>query len=93
MTKSIVGEGGTSFAGPDAVALYRAMAIRNAIGLYLKTGMKANRAYTPTNMRAAAGQITGKSYRGRSGLIVAEADLTECINSVKTAMPVVWKWS
>jgi hypothetical protein len=78
-----------TFAGPDAVALYRALAIRSAIGLYLKTGMKVNRAYTPNNMARAAGEICGKTYkRGRGGLEAAHADLQVWIETMKSALPV-----
>lgn len=55
--------GATSFVGPKAVELYRATVIESAIRMYLKTGMKANRLYTPTNMLAAASQITGQTFK------------------------------
>jgi hypothetical protein len=83
----VYGQHSTTFAGPDAVALFRAMAIRSAIGLYLKTGMKVNRAYTPTNMARAAGQITGKTY-SRGKLALAGADLTVWIETMQSALPI-----
>ncbi len=70
------GEGGTTFAGPLAVNVYRATVIASALRLYAQTGMKANRAYTPSNMLAAATQITGKTYK-RGHYLRAAFDLTE----------------
>lgn len=82
--------GSTTFAGPDAVALYRATAIRHAIMLYLRTGIIANRAYTPTNMARIAGTITGKTYtRGKSGLVKAALDLDAWYAAMKAALPIV----
>lgn len=47
-----------SFTG-TAVEVFRAATIASALRLYARTGMKANRAYTPKNMMAAARQILG----------------------------------
>jgi hypothetical protein len=82
------GKGGTLFAGPDAVALYRAIALRSALRLYVETGLRANRAYTPTAMRAAASRITRKPYK-RTELARAMADLTLWIDAMKAALPVI----
>jgi hypothetical protein len=56
------------------VSTYVVIVIKNAIDLYLKTGMKANRAYTPTNMLRTAGYYTGKQYK-RGQLKQARDDL------------------
>ncbi len=53
---------------------YTMAVIKSAISLYLKTGIKANRAYTPSNMLRAASAFTGKPYK-RGQLPVALADL------------------
>jgi hypothetical protein len=82
------GPGHTTFVGPDATKLFAAATLRTAIGFYIKTKMQVNRAYTPTAMRAAAGRITGKSYK-RSELAKAEADLSIWIEAMKAALPVV----
>jgi hypothetical protein len=82
-----VGKGHTTFAGPDATRLFAATALRGAIQLYLKTGMRANRAYTPTAMRAAASRVTGKPYK-RTELAQAAADLTTWIEAMKAALPI-----
>ena len=54
--------------------LFRALVIRSAIDLYLKTGIKANRNYTPKNMLRAAGEITGTTFK-RGQLKKASAEL------------------
>ena len=43
--------------------VYQALVIARALKLYAKTGIKANRAYTPTNMLRMATKITGKSFK------------------------------
>lgn len=57
----------------EGIDRFRIVVIKNAIKLYKNTGMKANRAYTPTNMRKAAEQITGKTFKARDwdGMIAA----------------------
>ncbi len=55
--------GAVVFSGRDAVEVFRARTIASALRLYAKTGMKANRAYTPSNMLAAATQITGQKFK------------------------------
>jgi hypothetical protein len=82
------GIGGTSFVGPDAVALFQATVLRSAIEFYLKTKMLTNRAYTPTAMRAAASRITGKPYK-RTELAKAAADLVTWCDAMKAALPVI----
>ncbi len=55
------------------VSVYRAMVVASALRLYAKTGMKANRAYTPKAMLATASQITGKTFRARDYVGAADA--------------------
>jgi hypothetical protein len=43
--------------------MYQFLVIRKAIQLYLETGMKVNRLYTPTNMMATATKFTDVPYR------------------------------
>lgn len=54
----------TSFTN-KGVDAFRAAVIASALGLYRTTGMKANRAYTPKAMMAAAAEITGKTFKAR----------------------------
>jgi len=56
--------------------MYRMTVIRTAIKIYLGTGMKVNRMYTPGNMVQAVTQKTGKTYkRGKVGMTEAFNDL------------------
>lgn len=49
--------------GEAAVQVFRAKTIATALRLYAKTGMKVNRAYTPTNMLTTATAITGQKFK------------------------------
>ena len=44
-----------------SVTRFQAAVLRSALKLYIKTGMKANRAYTVTNMIAMVNKLTGQS--------------------------------
>lgn len=77
----------SSFVGPDAVEMFRAFAIAQALRLYAKTGMQANRAYTPTAMLKAASSITGKKYK-RGQYVQAADDLTIWGQEMKAALPI-----
>lgn len=72
----------TTFSGPEQVGTYVMVVLKSAISLYLKTGMKANRDYTPTNMLRKAGEITGKTYK-RGQLQLAYDDLTKKLEDLK----------
>ena len=52
---------------------YQALVIAKALELYARTGIKANRAYTPTAMMRMATKITGKTFRPRDYLPAAQA--------------------
>lgn len=64
---------------------FRAVVIASALELYAKTGMKANTAYTPKNMLATAGQITGVAYK-RGAYMQAAQDLRAWANARKHIM-------
>jgi hypothetical protein len=66
--------GGMSITGQTALRVYAATVLMSAIKLYIKSGMKVNRAYTPANMLATASQYTGKTYK-RGQLQLAFDDL------------------
>lgn len=65
-------KGATMFTD-ESVNVFAMVTIKHAIKLYAKTGMRVNRAYTPTAMKRTAEQMTGKTFkRGDwSGMIVA----------------------
>jgi len=74
MKGTITHEGGaTTFAGRDAVEVFRAKTVASALKLYARTRMKVNRAYTPTNMLAVATEITGKKFKRGQYMEAAEA--------------------
>ena len=52
--------------------------LASALKLYAKTGIKASRAYTPTNMLAAATRYTGNKYK-RGEYMTAHDDLRALI--------------
>lgn len=89
MTNSEIktGIGGTVFAGPDAVKLYQATALASGLRLYAKTGMKPNRAWSPSNMLKAATGITGKPYK-RGQYEQAANDLKIWSDTMASALPV-----
>lgn len=82
-----ISAGGTVFAGPDAVRLFQARTIARALRLYAATGMRANRAYTPSAMLKAAGSITGKRYP-RGWYIQAADDLKTWADTMQAALPI-----
>lgn len=78
----------TTFVGRDGVGLFQAIALKSGLGLYRKTGIKPNQAWTPTAMLAAAGHITGHKYK-RGQFLQAEADLQAWIDAMRCALPVL----
>lgn len=84
-------EQATVFTGPTEVNRFAMIAVKNAIKLYKNTGMKANRAYTPTNMRAFVEKNTGKKFKARDwdGMIAA---LEEKLNPEKLPDVAVWHY-
>lgn len=77
-----------SFVGPAAVNVFRSAVIASALRLYAKTGMKANRAYTPTAMLKAAAEITGQKYK-RGEYMKAAEDISACVQKAKGEIPAV----
>lgn len=57
----------------EGINRFQIIVIKNAIKLYKNTGMKANRDYTPTNMKRMTEKITGKKFKARDwdGMIAA----------------------
>ena len=61
---------------PRQIDDFRARVILSAMKLYLDTGIRVNRAYTPSAMRTGASEYTGLVYpNSRKGLEHAYADL------------------
>lgn len=78
--------GGTSFVGKEAVDVYAMIVIASGLRLYAKTGMKPNRAYTPSAMMRAAQQHTGKKFKARAYLEAADA-LQARADEVRATIP------
>jgi len=53
------------FSGQAGVATYQAIALKSGLRLYAKTGMKPNRAWSPSAMMKTAATITGKKFKAR----------------------------
>ena len=65
----------TAFVGERGVETFRAISLKAGLRLFANTGMKPNRAWTPTAMLKAAGTITGKVYkRGQYDLAVTDLE-------------------
>ena len=55
----------SAITNPADIRRFQATVILRAVRLYIKTGLRANRAYTPKNMAATASQLTGKTLSSR----------------------------
>jgi hypothetical protein len=67
-----------SFTG-RGVEFYQMLVLASALDLYAKTGIKANRSYTPRNMMAEAQRILkakmgGRQYRMAAALLREKAE-------------------
>ncbi len=60
---------------PESVALFRMTVIASGAALYINTGMKPNRMYTPTNMRNALNEVTGSKARNLKAALTAYVDV------------------
>jgi hypothetical protein len=65
--------GGQSFVGREAVSVFQCKVIARALRFYHDTGMKVNRAYTPSNMLATASHLTGQKFKRGEYIKAAEA--------------------
>lgn len=70
--------GAIAFTGED-VPSFQIITVRRAILLYRDTGMKANRAYTPTNMKRTAEALTGLTFK--------RGDWTAMANALEALLP------
>lgn len=82
------GPGGILFAGPDAVALYRAISLHSALRMYRSTRLLPFRGTNITKLLASAAEVMGRSttYK-RAALDAAIADLERWISVMRSALP------
>ena len=67
------------------IEIYRMTVIHSAMKLYLKTGLKANRMYTPKNMLGVIEQKTGVFYpTSKKGMLQAFTDLEQWLIDNRT---------
>ena len=57
------GNGGSSWTGDKAVNVFACLTVATAMKMYARTGIKANRNYTPKNMLAFVEQQTGRKFK------------------------------
>lgn len=72
-------DGGTVFAGREAVDVYRTMALSRALMFYAKYGRPLGRAWTPVKMLRVAAGLTGHTYK-RGEYTLAAMDLRKLCN-------------
>lgn len=75
------------YSGPDATALFRAAALREALRLYAKSKIVIARGVTPTSMLSMATKITGKPYR-RGEYTKAADEVDTWVQTMKAALPI-----
>lgn len=80
-------KGGTMFAGPDAVMLFQAIALRSGLGLF-KVGIKPGRGWTIKRALQMATSYTRKPYK-RTEIDRAMADLALWIHAMRSALPII----
>lgn len=78
----------TSFVGPDAVNLFRAITLKNALSMYARSGMLPNRHVRPTNLLLMATEYTGIVYK-RGEHAKASEDVRIWVETMKAAIPVI----
>ena len=75
------------FAGPDAVALFQAAALRSGLGL-MAVGIKPHRSWTSLKVALAkATSYTGQTYAGKKDIERARADLKVWCDTMKAMIP------
>lgn len=79
--------GAISISGRDAMYYYRALHVRMALSMWIKTGLRPTRGVGPTQMLALASEYTGKTYK-RGQHAQALADLQVWIDTMKAALPI-----
>lgn len=63
----------SAFVGRPAVEVFAAFTLAQALRLFHRTGIKASRLHTPKRMRQEAERITGRKFKARDYLAMADA--------------------
>ena len=79
--------GGTTYSGPDAVALYRARVLASSLRLYASTGIRPTRAVGPARMLQLASDITHKKYK-RGEYLRAADDVAHWAKTMLASLPI-----
>lgn len=79
------GKGGTSFVGERAVNVFAHLVVASALEMYAKTGIKANRMYTPKNMLVYVERETGKKFK-RTQMLEAALYLRDKAKAVRATV-------
>ena len=80
--------GGTTITGADAMNYFRALHVRMALQMYIKTGLLPTRGVGPARMLALATEYTGKTYK-RGQHAVALEDIEVWVQTMKAALPII----
>ena len=89
-TITINKNGGTMFAGKEAVNIYACITVKVALASYARCKMIMNRAYTPTNMLKFVEQQTGKKFK-RGQYLEASEYLSKFIKQEKEKVETVYE--
>jgi hypothetical protein len=79
--------GGTTYSGPDAVALYRARMLASSLRLYARTSIRPTRTVGPARMLQLATEITRKKYK-RGEYLRAADDVLLWADTMLAALPI-----
>ena len=79
-------DGGSMYAGKDAVSVVRAYYLASALSLYAKCGIRPTRGVGPRDMMKMASELTGKKFAARdySG---AAAAVKEWASLMRSGIP------
>jgi hypothetical protein len=80
-------DGSTSYVGPDATNLLRAIMLSQGIKMWSKYKMIPTRGVTITYMLSQATAYTGKTYKSKE-TEQAIADIDTWVSAMKSAIPV-----
>jgi hypothetical protein len=78
--------GSISVTGRDGMYFYRALHVKMALSMWIRTGLRPTRGVGPTQMLTLASEYTGKTYK-RGQHQQALDDLQVWLDTMKAAIP------